>query len=79
MTIKFAPLPEVPASRMHFEEIHVYNDDPKRTHVLFGGYRWEEEKLKSWLKSAGASLIKIVRFRRDHESMEIHFKWKAAE
>ena len=74
MTTKFAPLPNIPASRMHFEEI--YDDDPERTHVLFGGYRWEEEKLKSWLKSAGASLIKIVRSRRDHESMEIHFKWK---
>lgn len=76
MTIRFAPLPEVPASRMHIEK--TYDDDPKRTHVLFGGYRWEEEKLKNWLKSAGASLIKIVRPRRDHESMEIHFKWKTA-
>ena len=77
MTTKFAPLPDVPASRMHFEKI--YTGDPKRTHVLFGGYRWEEKKLKDWPKSAGASFIKIVRSRHDLEHMEIHFKWKAAE
>lgn len=76
MTTKFAPLPNVPASRMHFEEIYA-GEDPKRTHVLFGGYRWEEEKLKNWLKSEGASLIKIARPHCEH--MEIHFKWKTAE
>lgn len=76
MTTKFAPLPNVPASRMHFE---IYTGDSKRSHVLFGGYHWEEEKLKNWLKSEGASLIKIVRTRGDNEHTEIHFKWKAAE
>ena len=77
MTTRFAPLPEVPASRMHIEKLRA--DDTERTHVLFGGYRWEDQKLKNWLKAEGASLIKIIRSRHDLEHMEIHFKWKAAE
>ena len=70
----FKPLPNVPYSRMYFQDLF----DPIQTHGLYGVFKSEVNEYKEWLKDLGAKRFRVIKCRGANPYAIICFKWPQA-